>query len=278
MLAVAGLVNAFGVTLFLQPVALYDSGISGTSMLLAQITPDWMTLSVFLLILNVPLFIYGLKKQGKVFTVYAIYTVTMYSLFAWIITDVLPIDVSVASPLAQSDLLLCALFGGLISGAGSGLAIRFGGAMDGMEVLAVIFAKRIGVTVGTFVMAYNVVLYVICGLIINSWILPLYSIVAYMGAIKTVDFIVEGFDRSKSAMIITSNPNEVCKALSDTFESGMTLLEAKGYYHNSKMTCVYFIVNRFQVGRMKEIVHSIDPKAYISISEVANVFSSNVRK
>lgn len=278
LLAVAGLVNAFGVTLFLQPVALYDSGISGTSMLLAQITPDWMTLSVFLLILNVPLFIYGLKKQGKVFTVYAIYTVTMYSLFAWIITDVLPIDVSVASPLAQSDLLLCALFGGLISGAGSGLAIRFGGAMDGMEVLAVIFAKRIGVTVGTFVMAYNVVLYVICGLIINSWILPLYSIVAYMGAIKTVDFIVEGFDRSKSAMIITSNPNEVCKALSDTFESGMTLLEAKGYYHNSKMTCVYFIVNRFQVGRMKEIVHSIDPKAYISISEVANVFSSNVRK
>ena len=278
LLTLAGAVNAFGVTFFLAPVKLYDSGISGTSMLLSQLTPDWMSLSVFLLILNIPLFLYGLKKQGKCFTVYAIYTVAMYSLFAWLITDVLPVDVSMASPLAESDLLLCALFGGLISGAGSGLAIRFGGAMDGIEVLAVIFAKRIGVTVGTFVMAYNVVLYVICGLAIQSWILPLYSIVAYMAALKTVDYIVEGFDRSKSAMIITTRPDEVCSALSEEFGSGMTLLGAKGYYSKSDMTAVYFIVNRFQVGRMKKIVHDLDHKAYISISEVANVFSSNADK
>ncbi len=275
LLTVAGLINAFGVTFFLAPVKLYDSGISGTSMLLSQITPDWMSLSFFLLVLNIPLFLYGLRKQGKEFTIYAIYTVAMYSFFAFLITDVLPVDVSMASPLAESDLLLCALFGGLISGAGSGLAIRFGGAMDGIEVLAVIFAKRIGVTVGTFVMVYNVALYVVCGFLLQSWILPLYSIVAYGAALKTVDFIVEGFDRSKAAMIITSCPNEICKALSEEFESGMTLLPAQGFYSSSQMTAIYFIVNRFQVSKMKNIIHEIDPKAYISISEVANVFSSN---
>jgi uncharacterized membrane-anchored protein YitT (DUF2179 family) len=278
MLTVAGLINAFGVTFFLAPVKLYDSGISGTSMLLSQVTPEWMSLSVFLLLLNVPLFVYGLKKQGVHFTVYALYTVAMYSLFAFLINDVLPIDVSMASPLAESDLLLCALFGGLISGAGSGLAIRFGGAMDGIEVLAVIFAKQIGITVGTFVMVYNVVLYVICGLMLQSWILPLYSIVAYMAALKTVDFIVEGFDRSKAAMIVTSNPEAVCKALSEEFGSGMTLLKAQGFYSGSDTTAVYFIVNRFQVGRMKSIVHECDPKAYISITEVASVYSSNADK
>lgn len=278
MLTVAGLINAFGVTFFLAPVKLYDSGISGTSMLLSQVTPEWMSLSVFLLLLNVPLFVYGLKKQGIHFTVYALYTVAMYSLFAFLINDVLPIDVSMASPLAESDLLLCALFGGLISGAGSGLAIRFGGAMDGIEVLAVIFAKQIGITVGTFVMVYNVVLYVICGLMLQSWILPLYSIVAYMAALKTVDFIVEGFDRSKAAMIVTSNPEAVCKALSEEFGSGMTLLKAQGFYSGSDTTAVYFIVNRFQVGRMKSIVHECDPKAYISITEVASVYSSNADK
>ena len=275
MLTVAGLINAFGVTFFLAPVKLYDSGISGTSMLLSQVTPEWMSLSVFLLLLNVPLFVYGLKKQGVHFTVYALYTVAMYSLFAFLINNVLPVDVSMASPLAESDLLLCALFGGLISGAGSGLAIRFGGAMDGIEVLAVIFAKQIGITVGTFVMVYNVVLYVICGLMLQSWILPLYSIVAYMAALKTVDFIVEGFDRSKAAMIVTSNPEAVCKALSEEFGSGMTLLKAQGFYSGSDTTAVYFIVNRFQVGRMKSVVHECDPKAYISITEVANVYSSN---
>lgn len=278
LLTLAGAVNAFGVTFFLAPVKLYDSGVSGTSMLLSQITPEWMSLSLFLLILNIPLFLYGLKRQGKEFTIYAVYTVTMYSLFAYLITDVFPIDVSAASPLAESDLLLCALFGGLISGAGSGLAIRFGGAMDGIEVLAVIFAKRLGVTVGTFVMTYNVVLYVVCGLILQSWILPLYSIVAYMAALKTVDFIVEGFDRSKAAMIITSNPNEVAQRLSEEFGCGMTLIDAKGFYSSSKMTAIYFIVNRFQVGKMKSIVHEYDPKAYITISEIANVFSSNADK
>ncbi|MBE6682595.1 MAG: YitT family protein [Ruminococcaceae bacterium] len=278
LLTIAGAVNAFGVTFFLAPVKLYDSGVSGTSMLLSQITPEWMSLSLFLLILNIPLFLYGLKRQGKEFTIYAVYTVTMYSLFAYLITDVFPIDVSAASPLAESDLLLCALFGGLISGAGSGLAIRFGGAMDGIEVLAVIFAKRLGVTVGTFVMTYNVVLYVVCGLILQSWILPLYSIVAYMAALKTVDFIVEGFDRSKAAMIITSNPNEVAQRLSEEFGCGMTLIDAKGFYSSSKMTAIYFIVNRFQVGKMKSIVHEYDPKAYITISEIANVFSSNADK
>ena len=195
-LTIAGMVNAFGVTMFIAPVDLYDSGISGTSILLSQLTPEWLSLSLFLLVLNIPLFLYGLRKQGVVFTIYAIYTVAVYSFGAWLITDVLPVDVSIVSPLAGSDLLLCAIFGGLISGIGSGMAIRFGGAMDGIEVLAVIFAKRLGITVGTFVMAYNLVLYIICGFVIHSWILPLYSIVTYGAALKTVDFIVEGLDRS----------------------------------------------------------------------------------
>lgn len=274
MLTLAGMINAFGVTVFLNPVKLYDSGISGTSMLLAQITPEYLSLSVFLLILNVPLFLYGLKKQGSHFTVYAIYTVAIYSLTAWLITDVIPIDVNIASPLAGTDLLLCALFGGMISGVGSGMAIRFGGAMDGIEVMAVVFAKKIGITVGTFVMIYNVVLYIICGAVINSWILPLYSIVAYGAALKTVDFIVEGFDRSKCAMIVTSHPDDICTILSEVFETGSTKIEVKGGYSNLPKTMIYFIVNRFQVAKLKEIVHEADPHAYITISEVADVFTS----
>ena len=275
MLTVAGIVNAIGITVFLTPVKLYDSGISGTSMLLEQITPEALTLSIFLLLLNVPLFLFGLKKQGKLFTFYAIYTVAIYSLFAFLITDVLPIDVSIASPLAGTDLLLCALFGGVISGIGSGLAIRYGGAMDGIEVMAVIFAKRLGVTVGTFVMVYNVLLYIICGIVLQSWILPLYSIVTYAAALKTIDFIVEGVDRAKCAIIITEMPEEICKALGEAFGSGMTHLEAKGGYSNRDKAMIYFVVNRYQVIKMRDLVHDIDPLAYITISEVADVFSNN---
>ena len=275
LLTVAGIINAIGVTMFLAPVKLYDSGISGTSMLLSQITPEGFTLSVFLMLFNVPLFLYGLKKQGTPFTFYAIYTVLIYSLCAWLITDILPVDVSFASPLAGTDLLLCAIFGGTISGMGSGLAIRFGGAMDGIEVMAVVFAKKLGITVGTFVMVYNVALYVICGIIIKSWILPLYSIVTYAAALKTVDFIVEGIDRSKAAMIVTVCPEEISAALSEAFECGVTKIEAIGGYSNTPRTVIYFVLNRFQIGRMKSIVHDNDPTAFITINEVADVFKVN---
>lgn len=275
LLTIAGIINSIGVTVFLAPVKLFDSGISGTSMLLSQVTPEYLTLSIFLVILNIPLFLYGLKRQGVVFTVYAIFSVAIYSISAFLITDVLPIDVSTASPLAEDDLLLCAIFGGMISGLGSGLAIRWGGAMDGIEVMAVIFAKKLGLTVGTFVMIYNVILYIICGIIFGSWILPLYSIVTYFAALKTVDFIVEGLDRSKGAFIITSKSEDVCMVISDIFGHGMTILDAKGYYSSSDKKMIYVVLNRFQIARLKDIVRKVDPHAYITINDVADVFKAN---
>ena len=275
ILLLAGAVNAFGVTVFLAPVKLYDSGISGTSILLSQITPSYLSLSVFLLILNIPLFLFGLKKQGLTFTIYSVFTVGVYSLVAWLITDVLPIDVSMASPLAGDDLLLCALFGGIVSGIGSGLTIRYGGAIDGIEVMAVIFAKKLNVTVGTFVMIYNVLLYIVCGFVLQSWILPLYSIVTYAAGLKTVDFIVEGFDRSKEIIIVTDKPKEISDALIEAFECGTTKIAATGGYSNAEKTIIYFVVNRFQISRMKNLVHEIDPKAFVTISDVADVFKAN---
>lgn len=115
-----------------------------------------------------------MKKQGILFTIYSVWSVLIYALASLIITDVLPVNVADSSPFAGNDLLLCAVFGGLISGVGSGLTIRFGGAIDGIEVLAVIFAKRVGITVGTFVMIYNVILYICIGIVFRSWQLPLY--------------------------------------------------------------------------------------------------------
>lgn len=275
LLLLSGSINAFGVTVFLAPVKLYDSGISGTSILLSQITPEWLSLSFFLLLLNLPLFLFGFKKQGAVFTLYSVFAVAVYALMTWLITDVLPLDVTMASPLAGQDLLLCALFGGIISGVGSGLTLRSGGAIDGIEVMAAIFAGRLGISVGTFVMVYNVILYIICGLIMNSWILPLYSIVTYAAGLKTIDFIVEGIDRSKEVMIITEKPEEISKALMTAFNCGTTKIDAVGGFSNAEKTIVYFVVNRFQIAKTRDIVKLTDPRAFVTISEVADMFKGN---
>ena len=274
MLTVAGIVNAFGVVLFLSPVALYDSGISGTSMLFAQIARGIIPFSLFLIVLNVPLFLYGLRREGSTFTIRSIYTVVIYSVAAAFFGRFVTPG---ASPIAGSDLLLCAIFGGLISGVGSGTTIRYGGALDGIEVLAVIFSRRLGMTVGTFVMTYNALLYVVAGVIMGSWVLPLYSIVTYAIGIKAVDFIVEGLDKTKAAMIITDHPQDICRELSAAFGTGITLIDAHGYYSGDSKAMIYFVVNRFQIARMRTIVHDIDDKAFISITEVSDLFGKNAK-
>ncbi|MBO4388118.1 MAG: YitT family protein [Spirochaetales bacterium] len=270
-LTLAGIINAFGVTLFLFPVKLYDSGMSGTSMLLDQVTPSFLTLPMFLVLLNVPIFVFGYRKQGLPFTVYSIFTVGIYSLMSFLIMDVLPIDVSIVSPLAGSDLLLCAIFGGIISGVGSGLTIRFGGAIDGVDVLSVVFAKKIGISLGTFVMIFNTLLYIVCGIAIQSWILPLYSIVTYFVGSKTVDFIVEGLNRSKCAMIVTTKAAEISEAITEQFCTGGTIVNAVGGFSKEDKNIIYFIVNHFQINKLKTIVQSIDEKAFISLQDVSDI-------
>ena len=272
----AGIINSVGVTMFLAPVNLYDSGFSGTSMLVWQLTSDNWSLFAFLIILNIPFFLYGHRKLGLQFTTYSIFAVLVYSASSYLITYILPVDVATASPFAGSDLLLCAIFGGMISGIGSGLTIRFGGAIDGVEVLAVIFAKRLGITVGTFVMIYNVLLYLVTGCIFQSWILPLYSIITYGAAIKTVDFIVEGLDKVKSAMIVTTKADEISSQLSETFGHGVTHINAKGFYSDSDQTIIYFLVNRFQIIKLKNIVTKTDPNAFVTISEVSHAFGKSI--
>ena len=273
-LTIAGIINAFGVTLFLYPVKLYDSGISGTSMLLDQITPAFLTLPMFLVVLNIPIFIFGLKRQGLAFTIYSIFTVIIYSLMSYLIMYVLPIDVSIISPLAGSDLLLCAIFGGVISGVGSGLTIRFGGAIDGIDILSVVFAKKIGISIGAFVMIFNTILYIICGIAINSWILPLYSIVTYFVGSKTVNFIVEGFNRSKCAMIVTTKAKEVSEAISNQFGASGTIVNDIGGFSKEEKNIIYFIINHFQINKLKQIVHDIDDKAFISLQDVSDIIKA----
>lgn len=271
ILAIAGIINSIGVTLFLFPVKLYDSGISGLSMLLDQVTPSSLSLSLFLILLNIPIFTFGLKKQGLVFTVYSIFTVVIYSLSSFLIMNVLPIDVSFISPLAGSDLLLCAIFGGVISGIGSGLTIRFGGAIDGIDVLSVVFAKKIGISIGTFVMIFNTVLYTVCGITIKSWILPLYSIVTYYIGSKTVDFVVEGIDSSKCAMIVTTKANEISDALAENFGTSGTIVNAIGGYSKESKEIIYFVINHFQINKLKKIVQYIDSDAFISLQDVSDI-------
>lgn len=280
-LTIAGIINAVGVTLFLAPEAvnLYDSGFSGTSILLGNLTENvGMNMSIWLIILNVPFFLLGLKKMGVPFIAYSLYTIGVYSLFSWCFqTGFHIVFPDGGSPIAGSDKLLCAIFGGLISGIGSGTTIRFGGAIDGVEVMAVMFSKRIGMTVGTFVMSYNVIFYIVAGVVTQSWEAPLYSVIAYAVGLKAVDFMVDGFDKAKTAFIITDKYDEMASLLSEEFGRGVTKMDAEGYYSKQPKTVLYCVVNRFEVNKLKQIVTSVDPNAFMVINDVTDSLGSSLK-
>ena len=272
-LTFAGIINAFGVTIFLTPVFLIDSGISGTSYLCSLLTNGFVPLSIFLIVLNFPFFFLGFKKLGFTFVIYSLYAITIYSLASYLF-QLIPSENG--SIIAKNDILLCAIFGGMLSGVGSGLTIRFGGTLDGVEVIAVLFSKKLNLSVGTIVMIYNVIIYIVAGILFkcvleveNPFLLPLYSIITYMIGIKSVDFVVEGLDKAKAIYIFTDETEEVCEALSNEFDRGVTLLEAEGYYSKTKQKIIYFVCNRFEIPRVKNIIHEIDNNSFFSICEVS---------
>ena len=237
-LTLAGTINAFGVTVFLMPVKLIDSGFSGTSMLLAQVTP--LALSLWLIILNFPVYLFAMKRLGVKMLISSLYAIAVYSAMSALFQKVFPSIGEGVSPIAGTNLLLASVFGGLISGIGSGLTIRSGGAIDGVEVMSLVFAKKLNLTVGTFVMIFNVILYVVCGILFDSWELPLYSVISYFGR-------------------------------------GITVFEARGYYSDQKKKVVYVVVNRFEISRLKSIVSTVDEGAFVTISEVSDIMGANIK-
>lgn len=273
-LTIAGIINAIGVGIFLIPVSILDGGLSGTSFFLSSLTKGTLNTSVFLLILNFPFFIFGIKKIGKNFLIYSLYAILIYSIFLFIIQKYI-LKKSTISPIIKEDRLLGAIFGGLFSGIGTGTVIRFGGTLDGIEVLAVVVAKKIGLTVGKFVMIYNIIIYSISAIVNKSWQISLYSIITYSVGLKAVDFIVEGLDKGKSIVIITDKCEEMAKTLSEELGRGITILDAHGYYSNIKKSMIYCVVNRFEITRLKKIIKIVDEKSFITISEVSEIYGRN---
>jgi len=273
-LVIAGIINSVGVTLFLSPSGVMDSGISGLSLFLSKVTP--LMLSLYLLIFNLPLFIFGMKKQGWRFVVYSLTAIFSYSLASYVFQKPLGLMNGVFAQL-NNDILLAAVFGGLISGIGSGLTIRFGGAIDGIEVLAVIFAKRVGVTVGQFIMFFNAILYIVACIVMKNLSMGLYSLISYFIGLYAVDFVVEGLDKSKACIIITRKGKELAAQLSKALGHGLTVLEGKGYYSNENKTMLYAVINRFEIGKVKNIISSIDPEAFVTVNDISEVIGSSIK-
>lgn len=281
MLVIAAFINATGVGLMLIPAQLIDGGNSGLAFLISYYSG--INISIFILALNIPFYLAAYKILGKFAVIYSLFSIIMYAVAMFILRDVFHLHnaslfTEITGGFTESNhLILTALFGGLLSGVGSGITIKNGSSFDGIEILAVILTKRIGVSVGQIVMFFNILMFSVAGIIMGSFILPMYSVIAYVVGIKMVDSIVEGLDKAVSAIIITVKGCEIASELSQKYKRGITLLEGKGYYSDTKLDVLYCVVNRFEVASLKKSIFAIDSAAFITFSDVSDVLGTPVK-
>ena len=257
---------AVALEIFLIPNSVIDGGITGISIILSEVTP--IPLGLFIFIINVPFLIIGYKQIGKTFAFSTLYGITVMSLMTAYLHHV---------PALTDDKILASMFGGVILGFGIGLVIRFGGSLDGTEIVAILLSKRFHMPVGQIVMIINVFIFAVAGFVFG-WDSAMFSIFTYYIAAKVMDIVVERLEESKSVTIISSEYEEISQAIVDRLGRSTTFMYAKGGYSKEDTQMIYCVVTRLELAKLRTIVQDIDPSAFLAIEHVSEVIGGNFEK
>ncbi|MDI3257930.1 MAG: YitT family protein [Kyrpidia sp.] len=257
---------AYGLKGFLVPNHIIDGGITGISILLSSIT-GW-NIGWFLLGLNLPFLILGYKEIGKTFTLLTFLGVAELSAGTWALQGV---------PTSTQDLLLAAVFGGVIVGLGVGLVIRNGGSMDGTEIIAVVLSEKWPFSVGEIIMFFNVFILGSAGFVFG-WDRAMYSLIAYFVAYKTIDVVVDGLNESKGIWIVSNRSDELGIVILARLGRGVTYLEAKGGYSEEPKQMIYTVVTRLELPKLRGIIREVDPQAFVSVADIHETMGGYFRK
>ncbi|GIO65503.1 membrane protein [Paenibacillus cookii] len=257
---------AVALEVFLVPNDIIDGGITGISIVLSKITA--LPLGIFLFIINLPFLFLGYKQIGKTFAISTLYGIVVMSVTTQLLHHVSPFT---------NEKILAVLFGGLILGLGVGLVIRFGGSLDGTEIVAILLSKKTRIPVGQIIMIMNVFIFIIAGFVFG-WDSAMYSIFTYYMASKVMDIVVEGLNESKSVTIISSEYEEISQTIQDRLGRTTTFIYARGGYSREDTQMIYCVVTRLELAKLKSVVQEIDPKAFIAIEHVSDVLGGNFEK
>lgn len=266
-ITIGAIIAAFGLDLFLVPNAILDGGVIGLSIIAAELTN--ISMSIFLIILNLPFLYIGYRRMGLKFTLRTLYGVIILSSATAYLHHFDPVT---------DDLFLATVIGAVILGTGVGLVIRAGGALDGTEIIAILVSKKRTISVGQIVMIMNLFIFILAALLVFSWETAMYSIITYFIAFKMIDVVVEGMEELKSVTIISDVPEEIAEALLKQLGRGMTYIQGQGVFSNEPKKIIYTIVSRIELSTLRSVVEDIDPNALVAIENVADVSGSNFDK
>ena len=260
---------AIGLKSFLLPAQFIDGGATGIALLLTELTQ--LELSSLLIIVNLPFVIVGYNVVGKSF---AIKTGIAISILA-IVTHV------VTFPPITNDKLLVSIFGGFFLGAGIGFSVRGGAVIDGTEVLAIYLSRKFGITMGDVIIGFNVVIFSVAAYTLSVET-ALYSMITYLAASKTIDFVVEGIDEYIGITIISAHSEEIREMITTNMHKGVTVYKGKRGFgkhgHVDDLDIIYTIITRLEISKINTEIEKIDPNAFVIMTSVKDTRGGMVKK
>ena len=261
------LIAAYALECVLIPNEVIDGGIVGISIMASYLTK--YPLGLFLIVLNLPFIVMAFQKFGKMFVFLMFYGVLTLSFFSEMFLKL--------SHTFTQDTLLASIFGGIILGTGVGLVLKNNASLDGTEILAIKMAKKAPFSVGEIIMFFNIFIFTIAAFVYEPN-KAMYSAITYFIAYRVIDIVMQGLNEAKSVFVISSNYEAIGKEIMKNLDKSVTYLNAEGGYSGAKSKMIYCVITKLEIQKIKDIVNSIDPYAFIAIENVHDVEGKRYKK
>ncbi|MFP5110900.1 YitT family protein [Bacillaceae bacterium C204] len=264
VVAAGALLAALAMNLFLIPANIYSSGFTGIAQLLSKVlsdyTPIHVSLGFLLLLLNIPVAILGWRKVGKSFTIYSFISVVLSSLFLTLI----PINQ------VSKDILLNAVFGGVILAVGVGITLKWGASTGGVDIIAMVLSRMKDKPIGPYMLVMNGVIIITAGFL-YGWEKALYTLVTLYTSTRVIDAIHTRHAKL-TAIIITKKSDDMKKAIQERLVRGITILPAKGAFSNEAREMLMVVITRYELFDLERILKEVDPNAFTNIIQTTNIY------
>lgn len=258
---------AVALEMFLLPNKIIDGGVIGISMMVSYVT-NW-NLGLLIFCINIPFILMAYRALGRKFVINTFLATAILSVATNLVVNLKPVT---------GDLLLATVFGGILLGLGVGLILRNNASLDGTEMLSIVLSKKLKIiSVGELLMGMNLFVYGAAGFLLG-WDRALYSILTYYVASKVIDTVLEGLDKAKSVRIVSEFSREIGDSIMKELDVSVTYMKTTGGYSRQEKILTYCVVNKFDMPKLKEVVHEVDPRAFIVTEDVHEVEGVRIKK
>ena len=264
MLIIGTIIAAAALECFLIPNTILDGGITGISIIIYKLfqVPLWL----LVIVINIPFIFIGYKNLGKNFLIRTLISMISFAFFLSFFELVKPFT---------EEILLATIFGGALYGLGVGMVIHFGGCVDGTESVAIVISKKTSFSVGQIVLMFNLIIFAVAGFIFG-FDRAMYSLLTYIITFKVIDFVSEGLEQAKAALIVTSKGTDLSEEIYKKLGRTTTTIRGKGLITGEKEV-LYCVLTRMEIYELKHLVEEMDESAFVTILDVSDIIGNHIK-